>query len=118
MLGVAPPKGADDPKVDPAWAEFVKRVWSWSDDLAPKEIPEVGDAAVFTRFLDDGVWRAMGGGVSMKQLMVYEFGHAPQLQQGSLFDRMSHRASVSSIRNSDDGGTANGVVGSMPRWRK
>ena len=118
VLGVESPKDESDPALDLAWVEFVKRIWLWSGDAAPELIPEVGDGLVMTRFLKDGVRRAMGGEASMEQLMVHEFGHALQLEVDSLRVRMRYWASVSGTLNTDDGEPANGLVGAMNRMEE
>lgn len=118
VLGVNTPTSGDDVDLDLAWEKFVKRVWSWSDTPAPDPLPEVGDGAVFTQFLKNGVWRAMGGEASMEQLMVHEFGHALQLEQETMRARMSYWGHVSGFTNSKRGEPSDGFVGGSNRMEQ
>jgi hypothetical protein len=118
VLGVNTPRSGEDVDLDLAWEKFVKRVWSWSDTPVPDPLPEVGDGAVFTQFLKDGVRRAMGGEASMEQLMVHEFGHALQLEQETMGARMSYWGHLSGFTNSKRGEPSDGFVGGSNRMEQ
>ncbi len=84
VLGVEAPASGEGPVFEAAWKEFVKRVYSWNGSERPAQVPAIDDGEFWNRFLGDGVWHLMGGKASMEQLMFHEFGHALQLESGSM----------------------------------
>lgn len=113
VMGVKAPKDGEDPHFQPAWAEFVKRVYSWRGDKAPTSVPAVNDKEVWNRFLGDGVWRLLGGEVTMEQLMVHEFGHALQLDMKVQMAKMTFWSELSGVTESKNKEPADGYVGGM-----
>ncbi|YCM46071.1 hypothetical protein V2O64_08580 [Verrucomicrobiaceae bacterium 227] len=113
VMGVEIPGDTKAQAFETAWAEFVKRVYSWSEAMVPEPFPSPGDPVVLNRFLEDGVWRAMGGEVPLEQLLFHEFGHALQLDHRDQFQEthMRYWASLSGFSESDSGGASNGYAG-------
>lgn len=110
VMGVEAPKDENDPAFAVAWKEFVKRVYSWEGAKVPATTPAIDDREVWNRFLGDGVWRLMGGEVSMEQLMFHEFGHALQLSE-SMMTKMTYWGELSGITETSQGEVTDGVVG-------
>lgn len=112
VLEVEAPKGPNDPAFTKAWIAFARRVYSWRDETLPDPVPPPGDPKVLDRFLEDGVWRALGGKVPFVQMLVHELGHALQLTpKGGLFDRMLCWATLSGFIETADQQKADGFVG-------
>lgn len=113
VLEVKAPSGPDDPALAVAWEAFVKRVYSWGEEEVPKVIPPPGDPKVLNSFLQEGVWRLMGGEVGRIPMLVHEFGHALQLEPelDSLSARMGYWGRISGFVQASSGKAADGFSG-------
>lgn len=110
VLGVAAPKDENDPAFQEAWREFVRRVYAWEGGRVPDPLPSVNDKKLWNQFLGDGVWRLMGGKVSMEQLIFHEFGHALQLEWGISDDKTLYWGELSGFTETRDGEAADGWI--------
>lgn len=111
VLGVDAPDDVEDVAFGVAWQAFVARVFSWRGEVVPDPVPSPGEVAVLDRFLEDGVWRSLGGEAGLVELMVHELGHAIQLDRRcDMLGRMTSWATLSGFVRTADGMPANGYA--------
>ncbi|TVS06418.1 MAG: hypothetical protein EA423_05670, partial [Phycisphaerales bacterium] len=71
------PEGRHSNDRNPRWLAFYMPIESWnSGGEVPKGLPTPGKPTALQRFVENGVWHALGGSATLEELLLHELAHA------------------------------------------